>query len=184
LRNPPNIGSKQENFVRVILPLSALFLSLVACGPAADIPENIPVMGKWRDETRLMSIQYNGAAMDRAKLPGLPEDKAAEVCMEPKMRNEEEMRELLGQNPMLSSCAIGGVTRNGPRTSFSGSCASIPIAQSAGMEGSASIKANAFEAPNKATLNFTIEAVVRQQDGNGAMIRMDAQRTLTRLGDC
>jgi hypothetical protein len=168
----------------VILPLSALFLPLVACGPAADVPENIPVMGKWRDETRLMSIQFNGAAMDRAKMPGLPEDKVSEVCMEPKMRNETEMRELLGQNPMLSSCELKMGAKNGPHSSFSGICGNIPAIQAAGLAGSASVKANGYEAANKATLNFTIEAVVRQQDGNGALIRMDAQRTLTRLGDC
>jgi hypothetical protein len=170
--------------MRHALSSLALLLPLAACGPGADIPDNIPMMGKWRDETRLMSIQYNGAAMDRTKMPGIPEDKVVEICMEPKMRNEEEMRDLVGQNPMLSSCEIKGITHNGPHSSFSGSCSNIPLAQSAGMESSATIKANGYEAPNKATLNFTIEAVVRQQDGNGALIRMDAQRTLTRLGDC
>jgi hypothetical protein len=169
--------------MRTFYLLVSVGLSLSGCGPSVDMPDNVPLLGKWRDETRVMSVQLNGAAIDRTKVPGIPEDEVTESCMEPAMRTDAEMRALMGNNRLAKDCQLKPIARNGPYASFSGICNSVPMSM-ASVEGVVGLRGQAWESANKATLSIVVEAAVREKSGNGAMIRMDGKRTLTRLGDC
>jgi hypothetical protein len=170
--------------VQKCYPLVAICLMMTGCGPAVDVPDNVPMLGKWRDETRVMSVQINGAAVDRSKLSGIQKDKVSETCMEPKLRNDAEMRELIGRNQFMENCELKPIARNGAYASFSGICSKLPIPHMADMEGVGGLRGQAWESANKATLSMVVEAAVREKTGNGTMFRMDVNRTLTRLGDC
>lgn len=158
-----------------------LALALAACGPAPDVADNIPQVGKWSDSTKLLSVEVNGAVVDRADLGDqLPKDSGREFCGEPYVRTEAELRETL-LTDKLKGCTITSYQNDGSQHRVAGSCNGIVKGaddSNAAMSMSGRVTADELKG------QLSVQAVVTGPDGEGESVNLEYERRMTRLGDC
>jgi Protein of unknown function (DUF3617) len=159
---------------------------LIGCGAPADNVGNTPLSGKWMDEGKLMAITWGGTSIDTSKMPQFADlkskvTKSKEFCGEPYFRNKEEFQaEMDKNNP--GECQVETVEANGDRAKAAGVCKAILLP---GVEGQATFSGQSRMKPDKVVYDMTINVIVRdKQTGAGEKVTMEAQRTMTRLGDC
>lgn len=170
---------------RITIILS--FLALPACGgvsTASDDPDNIPLAGQWSDSRRILSVQFNGAATDRSKIPGLPADAEAQSCQEPKMRSSEDLKSVMLQTGKLKDCNAPTVTRIGNRAVLRGMCNGVEVPGIDPVGSSALFTGTAVESANHIRLDYQVDMTLREKSGNGAQFRIIGSREMKRLGDC
>jgi hypothetical protein len=165
-----------------LLPAGAL----MSCGAPSDDAGNIPLSGKWLDEGKLMAVTVGGTSIDASAVPQIAALKAKinqtkEFCGEPRYRTREEFQaEVDKNNPQ--GCQIDSVETNGDRVKAKGSCKALELP---GVEGQASFTGESRMKPDKVIYDMTIDVVVRdKQTGAGEKVTVEAQRTMTRAGDC
>lgn len=161
--------------------LGILFTSLVACGPAPDIADNIPKVGKWSDNMQLLSVDVNGAAVDRSDLgDSLPKDSSREFCGEPYVRTEAELRSTLLTDE-LRGCTISSYENDGSQHRISGSCEGMI----AGADDSSAVMSFAGRSTeNELKGRLSVQAFVTRPEGEGESVNIEYERRMTRLGDC
>jgi Protein of unknown function (DUF3617) len=165
-----------------LLPVGAL----MSCGAPSDNAENMPVSGKWLDEGKLMAVTVGGTAVDTSKLPQFAElkekvNQSKEFCGEPYFRTKEEFQaEMDKNNP--AECQVESIETNGDQAKSKGICKALELP---GLEGQATFRGASKLKPEKVVYDMTIDVVIRhKQTGAGEKVSMEAQRTMTWLGDC
>jgi hypothetical protein len=160
--------------------------ALMSCGAPPDDASNIPISGKWSDEGKLMAVTLGGTSMDVAQIPelaGLKEklNQKKEFCGEPRFLTKEEFQaEIDKNNP--AGCEIESVAASGDGVKAKGVCKALQLP---GVEGQALMEGEARSKPDKFVYDLTINVVVRDpKTGAGEKVTLEAQRTLTRLGNC
>jgi hypothetical protein len=168
--------------ILALLPVSAL----MSCGAPTDVAENIPNVGKWSDESKLMSVRLGGTPIDTSGIPEFAQvkeeiNKTKEFCGEPYFLEKEQFQELLDKNNELG-CKVDTIEVNGERVNTKGSCKADQLAN---VDREATFKGVAKLGPDKVVFDGTIDVVVRnRQTGAGEKLSMEVQRKMTRLGDC
>lgn len=160
--------------------------ALMSCGAPADNVGNIPLSGKWLDEGKLMAVTLGGTSIDTSQVPQFAAlkdkvTKSEEFCGEPYFRNKEEFQAEMDKNN-AGGCQIETVEASGDRAKANGVCKSLELP---GVDGQATFVGQSRMKPDKVVYDMTINVVVRdKQTGAGEKVTMEAQRTMTRLGDC
>jgi hypothetical protein len=165
-----------------LLPVTVLS----SCGAPADNAGNTPISGKWLDEGKLMAVTVGGTSIDTSKLPQFADlkskvNKSKEFCGEPHFMTKEEFQaEMDKNNP--AECQVETVEVNGDRSNATGECKALELP---GIEGRATFSGQSRMKPDKVVHDMTINVIVRdKQTGAGEKVTMEAQQTMTRLGDC
>jgi hypothetical protein len=166
----------------LLLPVALLSLLTAACGSQADIAENIPLKGQWSDETRIVSVRANGTAFDRNLLPEgyLPKESSMQACMEPYIRNEEEIRESL-DSVLLDNCVFAGMKQFGPRVSNTAQCS---LESGGNLPVRATLKYEAEEKVDKLTADVSIDIYLSSPRGATNKATIEMKREMIRIGDC
>jgi hypothetical protein len=168
---------RRSNFAAVTIALL-----LASCGAAPDLPDNVPLAGNWSDTMALVSVSSDGAAMSEDDLPpDFPKPSTKNTCGEPKLRTNEEFREVLDADEILKNCAVGDIRRNGDRVAVSGSC-KLPDNNGVAME--MWLDVNAVEAPESIIIDLKTNTIATAEDGEMASFEIKYRRELKRIGDC
>jgi hypothetical protein len=170
-----------ERFVMRYPAFCAFVLTLAACGPAPDVADNIPQVGKWSDRTQILSVEVNGGAVDQSEFADqLPKDRTKEFCGEPYVRTEDELRQTL-LTDKLKGCTITAYKNDGSRHQISGSCTDVVKGAD---DSSAMMSLAGYVTPTEIKGRLSVQAVVTGPDGDGESVSIEFERRLTRLGDC
>ncbi len=163
--------------------LLLICLTVTGCGATGDFTDNIPLYGKWTDETRLISLQINGAAVDRERYRrniSLPHDSQKEFCGEPYLRGKEETRETFMKG-ISTNCDITNFEKDEDSLKVHASCT---LPQNGDVDVTGSIEIMSKVATEKVDGNVTIGIFAKLPSGTGAAVTAEYKRVLTRLGDC
>ena len=160
-------------------------LSLAACGPGPDQPDNIPLVGEWLDKSELVAVEVTGMPVDIEDLPNIPAmkkiNKSEKYCGEPSLRTKEDFQQQLDRSNALK-CKISEIEDGERYATVSGTCNAFgksSISQEAYFSGKSSI------AEEKITYEYEVETVITSDDtGEGESVTIYIERTMTRLGDC
>lgn len=169
---------------RYFAPL--MLAPLAACGPGPDVADNIPAMGQWSDESKVVSVLVNGAAVSLDDIPELQDIKKlnrpmAQFCGEPYFRTKQEFEEELGRHGD-AKCSIESVDNEGSKVSAKGRC---EVLGGTSINTIAGISATAFQRPDNISLKADINIVVRSNEtGEGNAVQVVVRRKMKRLGDC
>jgi hypothetical protein len=114
-----------------LMPIAALALALVllaSCGPMVDDPKNVPLRGRWQQETKIVSLVANDVWIDRDKAPfPLPKDKfETKNCFEPRLKTADEINDDLLQGT-AKNCKFGEIVRKGQEITSEGVCAATEM---------------------------------------------------------
>lgn len=165
----------------------AAAFALASCGASPDDPANVPLLGKWLDESKLMTVKIGGTAIDPSEIPGIEGlqakvKKEQEFCGEPRFLTKEAFQERMEENNP-AKCTVERVETKGSRVLASGQCEAKELA--GGFEGSASFKGESNMASDKVVYDMAINTAVRDPGtGEGELVTVEMRRTMTRLGDC
>ena len=162
--------------------VSLLALLLSGCGPGIDDPSNLPRMGQWHRETRLVALVINDVWVDRKDSPfKIPADiDETRNCGEPTITGRREIaEELLEQTDKL--CRIDSVERSGTTVTTKGSCGP-EVKNGATLTGTA--EAESHEAEDSLNGHATVLMNVRMPDGHSERVRAGFETHWKRLGDC
>lgn len=165
-----------------ILPFSLLY----GCVAPPDDPSNIPLKGKWSDESRLLSVSRNGGVMsvdqfeesigEKIELP--PSD---QICGEPTFTDRQSLQKALHEGDM-DKCDITSMDVKGAKVNSKATC---PMTNIPGVEGSSTLTHEIRMKADKVEFDVTVDSMGRdQRTGAGEAIRLEFRRTMTRLGDC
>lgn len=167
------------------LPVRGLLLAallLGGCGVRVDDPSNLPRMGQWHRDSRLVALVINDVWVDRKDSPfTIPPDlDETRGCAEPTItRREEIAEELAKQTDHL--CRIDSLDRSGTTVTTRGSCG--PEAKGgATLTGTAEFEGH--EAEDRLNGRATVLMNVRMPDGHSERVRAGFESHWQRLGDC
>lgn len=165
---------------RHFAPLAALALG--GCIKQVDDPSNLPLRGKWQQESKLVTLVANDVWLDRKDAPfPLPEDKTeVKGCFEPKLKTADQINEDLLQGT-AKNCKFGEIVKQGHDATADGVCEEKktgPYTVSGKMDFTES------EAPDKIDATVSATMFVRTPAGASQRVRFAAQVKWTRLGDC
>jgi hypothetical protein len=163
----------------MLVPVGAL----MSCGAVVDNSENVPDLGRWSDETRLLSVQVNGAAIDPSKsgLP-MPEQKKSELaCREPYVRKAEDFLRVIQEDEFLRQCSLDYFRADATTTHVTGVC---KLPSEGGTELSGEFSANGREKADRVDIDYSFKIYGRKSTGEGEVVNVESRRTFTRLGDC
>jgi hypothetical protein len=157
-------------------------LLLSGCGPRIDDPSNVPKLGQWHRESRLVALVINDLWVDRKDSPfKIPDDiDETKDCVEPTITRREEIdEEIRKQTDGL--CRIDSLDRNGATVSTKGSCG--PEDKN-GMTLSGTAEYEGHESETGLNGHSTVMMNVRMPDGHSERVRAGFEAHWTRLGDC
>jgi hypothetical protein len=163
------------------MPIAALIL-LAGCGARADSPENIPKIGKWQKDVKLVALIANDVWIDRKDAPlDLPPDRNEVIpCIEPALQTKNKINNnFLANTEKLctvdslesSDGAIVGKGTCGPASRFGGT-----------MSGTMEFDGREREDRIDATLSLNVN--LKQSSGATERIRVGVEMKWKRLGDC
>ncbi|WP_313330898.1 hypothetical protein [Sphingobium yanoikuyae] len=161
-------------------------LLLAGCRPALDDPDNVPRLGRWRDETVPIGISIDDRGVPDGELPGdfrdllAKLDRVEEHCGEPYLRKQDEMERFLNQR--FEGCRVERLDRDGPAVSGLASCA--PIMRSAGKAVTPAVRFDGMIGPDRLQLDMRMIQRLSLPTGSNHMLVISARRTLRRIGDC
>jgi hypothetical protein len=159
---------------------------LSGCVAPPDDPSNIPLKGKWSDESRLLSVSRNGGAMsveqfeesigEKIELP--PSD---QFCGEPTFADRQSLQEALHEGDM-DKCDITSMDVKGATVNSKAIC---PMTNIPGVEGSSTLTHKIRMKTDTVDFDVIVDSMGRdQRTGAGEAIRLEFRRTMTRIGDC
>lgn len=160
---------------------AALLLSS-GCGPRIDDPSNLPRLGQWHREARLVALVINDVWVDRKDSPfKIPDDiDETKDCAEPTVTRKEDIgAELSKQTDNL--CRIDSLDRSGTIVTTRGSCGPE---QKGGMTLSGTAEFEGHEAEDRLDGHSTVQMLVRMPDGHSERVRAGYEAHWKRLGDC
>jgi hypothetical protein len=161
-------------------------LALSGCGVLPDDPSNIPLKGKWSDESRVMSVAVNGAAMrieDFESFAGEPIKlpPKGEFCGEPKFADRTEMQKLL-RDGHASDCDVVSMDVNGAKITAKAQCTLVNMPE---VEGNATVTHDVRQKSDRVEFDVVVNSVGRlRATGTGETVKLEIRRTMTRIGDC
>lgn len=157
-------------------------LLLCGCGPGIDDPSNLPRMGQWHRESRLVALVINDVWVDRKDSPfKIPPDiDETKRCAEPTVTKRQEIAdELLKQTDNL--CRIDSMDRSGTTVTTKGSCGP-EVKGGATLTGTAEFEGH--EAEDSLNGRASVLMNVRMPDGHSERVRAGFESHWKRLGDC
>ena len=162
-------------------------LLLGACSKPVDDPQNVPKLGHWRKTNTLTSVEVNGRAYLGDRMPTdirrLIATKARgdeDECSEPKIRNTQELQDLLPEKLAKNCTAESDMIAPGIHT-INGKCdAPDDSGQMTGM----SFYGTSTVTPDKIDAKFSIVVTGESRPGKAERVRVAMRQEHVRLGDC
>ncbi len=161
----------------------SISLMTAACSQPTDIADNLPLSGKWSDETKLSAFEIGGTAQDVEQIRGKIgiKDGVTEFCGEPYFKTKEAFQAELDKSNKLD-CNVGEVSDSGSTVSTKGIC-SKKLAR--GITGSTFFTGKANLAADKVDYNMTFNVVAEDDEsGDSEMMSVYVKRKMVRLGEC
>ncbi|MDF7776632.1 DUF3617 family protein [Sphingomonas sp. AOB5] len=160
----------------------ASLLLLAACGPSIDNPSNLPKLGKWERESKLVALVANDVWIDRKDAPfQLPPDQTeVKDCFEPTLKSQREInRDMLANTDQM--CRLEGLEQKGGLITSTGTCGPT---EKSGMTITGTIEFNGVERENYADATVSVLMHVKGREGSSERVRAAYSTKWRRIGDC
>lgn len=166
-------------------PLATLLLAAIplsGCGPSTDNAANIPRLGQWQRESKLLTLVANDVWIDRKDAPfSLPPD-SSEVknCFEPTLKSGKEVnRDLLANSEKL--CRLETFEEKEGKLVSTGTCGP---SEKAGMTITGTIEFAGKEREESAEAKVGVSMNVKDETGASERVRIAYVAKWARIGDC
>jgi hypothetical protein len=171
--------------MKMKLHVPALMLAtglLGGCGPAVDNAGNIPRLGQWQRESKLLALVANDVWIDRKDAPfSLPPDSTeTKNCFEPTLKSGKEVNsDLLANSQQL--CRLETFEEKEGKLTSTGTCGPK---DKDGMTVTGTIEFDGREREESAEAKVAVLMNVKDKSGTSERVRIAYQTKWTRVGDC
>lgn len=155
---------------------------LGGCGPVADNASNIPRLGQWQRESKLLALVANDVWIDRKDAPfSLPPDSTeTKDCFEPTLKSGKEVNsDLLANSQQM--CRLETFEENEGKLVSKGTCGP---SEKGSNTITGTIEFDGREREESAEATVGVAMIVRGKDGASERVRIAYRTKWTRLGEC